>query len=276
MIKRLLFTLLIAAAFQCYAATPTLVQNANGHSATTTCTVTLNGVVATHALVLVLATNTASVTVNSILDSSGNTVSPAVTYSQRIGIYYVANASSGTHTITVSFAAGVASELFLAEYSNVATSSPLDVGGTVATATSSAVTSNAITTTSNGDLVIFGFGASGGGTSLSAYTSSFSQVDSYIVSGGPSSAWASDVQSTAGAISTSATGSQSSTWATALASFKAAAGGSSCTDAGITSAGAFAVPNGSSGSYRLRSGSFGTPDCSTVSYKDSGGAFVVN
>lgn len=275
MFKRLLLALLFLTT-AAHAATPTLIQNSNGHSTTTSCVVTLNSVVATHTLVFVIATNTASVTINSILDSSGNTVSPAVAYSQRIGIYYVASASSGTHTITVSFASAVTCELFLSEYSNVATASPLDVGGTITTATSSAVTTNAITTTVNGDLVIFGFGASGGGTSLSSYTSSFVQNDSYIVSGGPSSAWASVVQGTAGAISTSATGSQSSTWATALASFKASAGGGSCTDAGITSAGAFSVPNGSSGSYRLQNGSYGTPDCSTVSYKDSGGAFVVN
>lgn len=43
-------------------------------------------------------------------------------------------------------------------------------------------------------------------------------------------------------------------------------GGASCTHDGFTSGGTLAVPNGTSGSYRLKNGSFGTPDCSTVSY----------
>lgn len=45
-----------------------------------------------------------------------------------------------------------------------------------------------------------------------------------------------------------------------------ASGGSSCTHSGITSAGAIAVPNGTTGSYRGKTGAFVTPDCSTVQY----------
>lgn len=43
-------------------------------------------------------------------------------------------------------------------------------------------------------------------------------------------------------------------------------GGSSCTHAGYTSAGATATPNATTGSYWLTNGTFGTPDCSTVNY----------
>lgn len=45
-----------------------------------------------------------------------------------------------------------------------------------------------------------------------------------------------------------------------------AAGASSCTHQGYTSAGALATPNGSSGSYVGKAGAFVTPDCSTVNY----------
>lgn len=52
---------------------------------------------------------------------------------------------------------------------------------------------------------------------------------------------------------------------------------SSCTHAGLSAAGAWTLPNGSSGSYRLKNGSFGTPDCSTVSYfQPAVGNFGVN
>ena len=49
-----------------------------------------------------------------------------------------------------------------------------------------------------------------------------------------------------------------------------------CTHDGVTSAGAIAIPNGTSGSYRLTSGALGTPNCSTVSYKQTQGAVGVN
>ncbi|HEX5461057.1 MAG TPA: hypothetical protein VFX20_13920 [Steroidobacteraceae bacterium] len=53
--------------------------------------------------------------------------------------------------------------------------------------------------------------------------------------------------------------------------------GASCTHVGITSAGAIAVPDGSSGSYQGKTGSFVTPDCSTVNYKQpTVGNFGVN
>lgn len=54
------------------------------------------------------------------------------------------------------------------------------------------------------------------------------------------------------------------------------ASGGSCTDQGITSAGAIATPNGSSGSYQGKTGSFVTPDCSSVNYKSAAGNFVTN
>jgi hypothetical protein len=57
----------------------------------------------------------------------------------------------------------------------------------------------------------------------------------------------------------------------------AASGGSSCAHTGWPSSGAAAaVPNGTSGTYRLTNGTFGTPDCSTVSYIHSDGTIGVN
>jgi hypothetical protein len=45
-----------------------------------------------------------------------------------------------------------------------------------------------------------------------------------------------------------------------------ATGGGSCTHAGITSAGASAIPNGTSGSYWGKTGGFVTPNCSSINY----------
>lgn len=49
-----------------------------------------------------------------------------------------------------------------------------------------------------------------------------------------------------------------------------------CTHAGITAAGGIAVPNGTSGSYRLANGTFGTPDCASIPYPNTAGGIAVN
>lgn len=60
-------------------------------------------------------------------------------------------------------------------------------------------------------------------------------------------------------------GSLSSDWAAVILTMSPSGGGS-CTHAGITSAGASATPNGTTGSYVGKTGSFVTPNCSSVNY----------
>jgi hypothetical protein len=54
-------------------------------------------------------------------------------------------------------------------------------------------------------------------------------------------------------------------------------GGSACTHSGkATNTGTFAVPNGSTGSYKLASGAIGAPNCSSIAYPNSVGGSAVN
>jgi hypothetical protein len=95
-------------------------------------------------------------------------------------------------------------------------------------------------------------------------------------SAAPNAVWADLIQTTAASINGGATSTVASGAGSVIAAFKAAAG-SSCTHQGYTSAGALAVPNGSSGSYWLKNGTFGTPDCSSVNYwQPTVGNFAVN
>jgi hypothetical protein len=65
-------------------------------------------------------------------------------------------------------------------------------------------------------------------------------------------------------------------WGGYLVAFKVSASGT-CRHAGQTSAGALAIPNGTSRSYWPKNGTFGTPDCATASYTQTLlGGFGVN
>lgn len=80
------------------------------------------------------------------------------------------------------------------------------------------------------------------------------------------------------------TGSQTITWTTAAAQTTGVllvslppSGGSSCTHNGITSAGALATPNGTTGSYVGKTGAFVTPNCSSTNYwQPAAGNFGLN
>lgn len=79
-----------------------------------------------------------------------------------------------------------------------------------------------------------------------------------------------------GATTLAGTISVSTKLATAGLMVKATAG-STCTHSGITSGGAIATPNGTTGSYWLSNGTFGTPNCSSTSYwRPTLGSFGVN
>jgi len=262
-------------------ATPTLVQKANAHpGSSATCAVTLSGVAANDTLAF-YAYSTANQTFTSIADSSGNTVSTADNWSSNVspaisyGFFYVQAASAGTHTITITLASTGNIVCFLSEWSGLATTGVFDTAGaTHFVATSSTVTSNSITPATNGELIIFAIGQSNSGNTYSSWNNSFAQQDLYN-STGPGGVWASEVQATAAAISGQVTSSGANNYAANIVAFKAAGSGT-CTNAGITQAGAFVVPTAGSTVVRLKNGSFGTVDCATGPYKQKSGVFGVN
>lgn len=204
---------------------PAIVQSATGHGTSTTCAVTLNSVAAGDAIIWHGFAGTASPSFVSIADSSGNTVSavPGVGWTtnpspaESFGAYYVQNTSSGTHTITLTVSASETSTCAASEWSGLATSGVADVASTIKfTASSSSVSSNSITPSANGELVMFLVGQESNLT-YSAYNNSF--VQQYSSAAMPTVVAASEIQATAAAISGAATSSAAASYATVVAAF---------------------------------------------------------
>jgi hypothetical protein len=149
-----------------------------------------------------------------------------------------------------------------------------DKNASEASGTGTAVTSNSLTPSGNDEFLLGSVLTTAGSVTFSAWTNSFTQDKTFTSA--PSAADAYLVQTSGPtSVNVGTTLSASETWLTVLAAYSPA--GATCTHSGITSAGAIAVPNGTSGSYRLKNGNFGTPDCSTVNYvQPTLGNFGVN
>jgi len=275
--KQLLAALLTALCFAspCGATVVQLVKAQSANGSATTITITLSGVIAGDFVWVgvYLGSNQVSPTVS---DSNGNTVLGAGSWGGNSagisnGEFYVQSASAGTNTFTIVAASATYIRAFAAEYAGSYT---YDTAASPNPGNSASPTTNSVTPGASGELAIALISTSFAGLTFSAWTNSFVQEDTYNTSG-TSGVWADLSSAGSGAITASATMSAAKAYVASLALFRAS-GGSTCTHAGITSAGAIAVPNGTSGSYRLKNGSFGTPDCSTVSYKQTIGNFGVN
>lgn len=202
-----------------------LVQQTNTYaSSSTTSNITLNSVVAGNTIIIIPGTNSDQA-FSSLTDSAiGNTISTAVTYggagssTTGTGIYYVSGATAGAHTFTITVGTSANIQLYAAEYSGLGA---LDAASVVADAASGTAISTApITTTQNGDLVVFSTVQGGVGVTFGSYTNGFTQIASRNTTG-PSSAWASVTQATAGAISGGTTSSSGTFgWSAAIAAFK--------------------------------------------------------
>jgi hypothetical protein len=251
----------------------TLVQHTSTRcAAATTCAVTLSGVAAGNAILVFPAG--APAVLSSLVDTNG-TVSTAKAWNNPSGVgaglYYVSNTASGTHALTLTMGTSGNLELYAAEVSGLSTSAPFDIASAVASGSSVSPASASITPAGNNELLVGFISIAGSSVTFSAWGSSLTQVDTQA--GGPSSAWASVVQTTGTSGSASATASASGNWVAVAAFFKPAGG---CIHSGLSTTGTIAVPNGSSGSYRLANGSIGTPDCSTKLYPNSAGGIAVN
>lgn len=276
---KILSKILIAAALFCCApafSTPALVQKANNHcTSAITCTFVLSSVQNPDGVIIVFGGGTTEA-LGSITDSV-NTINACTPYSSSggapgFGIYYVQNATAGPHTVTVNFSTAQNITGFIMEYSGVASTGLCDKTSVINENGSTSITTAPITPTNAGELVIFGVIQSQASNTYSNFLNGITQQDSYNANG-PSGTWGSAI--TGSAISGAATGSTTDVWSAAVAAFVASSGGT-CTHSGFTAAGGIAVPNGSSGSYRLANGSIGTPDCSTKTYCDTAGSCTVN
>lgn len=111
-------------------------------------------------LVAVIGWNNSGRSFTSVVDTAGNTwtgVGTLVSSSTALTrIFFVANckASAGTNTVTMNIGGGANTAITIAEYSGVATSSPLNVTNQLTGTTSNPKLTTGITTTVAGDLII--------------------------------------------------------------------------------------------------------------------------
>lgn len=172
--------------------------------------------------------------ISSVADSLAQTFSSAVNVTDgatfSIATFYVPNSAAGADTVTVTFAGTIAyASLQCAEYSGVATSSPLDQAvsqnQTDPGTGTDAVTSGNVTTTTDGQLIVgwstalvVGAGTLTAGTGYTGRTNVFNDT-----------LHEDRVQTTAGSIAATFTSnSATSDFVTQIATFKAAAAPSGC------------------------------------------------
>jgi hypothetical protein len=278
-VRQLLFALSVIAALcigQLAHATIVLKQTATPiHSSSTAVTISLSGVASGDFLV-VFVTAASSTSPTSVTEGS-ETVNAAIAYDYNstagvaLGIYYVQNTGGGSITFTVNWATVTATGLMASEYSGVATTSALDQASTpkFSASGSDTITANSLTPSASGELLL----ALGGGGTFSSWTVVTNEASNSGAS--PQAYYGDAILANTNAVAPVYTRSANGALMIGTALFTPGAG-SSCTHDGWSSAGSFAVPNGSSGSYWLASGAFGTPNCSSTSYWQQSGAFGDN
>lgn len=127
--------------------------------------ITLTGVTSGNLLYAFIAWTSTTITLSSIADDKGNTWvvqdnPTTIGTLGRVAQAYAMNVASGNTQITATFSAGATSEIHVGELSGCATSSAQDahivnpqIGGSSPGTGTDAVTSTAITTTTNGIIV---------------------------------------------------------------------------------------------------------------------------
>jgi hypothetical protein len=132
-------------------------------------------------------------------------------------IWYAPNVSVGLNTVVVHFAAPSNFQGTLTEYSGVAVSSPLDQVSVSNQPSGTSGTTNVITTTQNGELIIVAIANETSNNPTYTGTGGFAVRDPAA----HNSNTADFVQSTSGAISATINGGASYVWDLQIASFKA-------------------------------------------------------
>ena len=202
-----------------------------------------------------------------VTDTRGDTFRQAIQYNETvdgttIGVFYAENIAGGTNTITVTdTSAGWTLRFAILEFAGVASAGSFE-GATATQGTSATPSSGALTTTSNGDLIL-GLISTG---NPATFTAGSGFVIEERVSAAPNTKLiAADLrQASAGPVSATATLGATDQWGAAVAAFRAA-GGAPGTDMTLskTHTGLFAA--GQTGAYTL-----------TVSVANSAPATVIN
>jgi hypothetical protein len=182
--------------------------------------------------------NFATPTISSIVDDKGNsyTVIDNVYDSadtQSYVSFYRANVTNAPLTVTLTFGAAAAPNwlrMSLAEFSGVATASPLDGhnGQVTATTTTDGASSNTFTTAANGDLIWCGYMDGSGGAQPFTTGTGFTSIDNDGVNIGMGHEWRTQTTAGAGTAGTWTAGAAGNVTVLAAA-FKAVAGAPSFT-----------------------------------------------
>ena len=172
--------------------------------------------------ILAIGWNNTTSTVQSVVDSAGNTYRLAVPKTSASGlsqaIWYASNikaAAAGANTVTVTFSASTPYvDIRALEYGGLDPVNPFDVGSSAA-GNSTSASSSAVTTTAASEL-IFGAGMTGGLFSAAGatFTNRIITQDADIAED--------RVVTTAGSYSTTATLTPSASWVMQVATFRAA------------------------------------------------------
>lgn len=129
--------------------------------------------------------------------------------------------------------------------------------------TTALITGPAFTNTVNNELIVSAagwFGSNGNcGTVTGSYTNRYSST-------GPGGVFLNDVvKATPAALAFGCTASSAGAWGAMVIAVQDGTG-ATCTHTGLTSAGASATPNGTTGNYVGKTGAFVTPNCSSIPF----------
>ena len=194
--------------------------------------------------------------------------------------FYLQNAGSGSHTVVATFSASTTYQyIYIQERSGIATTGALNIGGTVLNSApasgANSILSNAITTTATADVCGFTVDDNGVAPAITTGTtlSWTGRTGNPWTTQGSTGLMASEdlsAQAAGGYTATFGISSSGGRYLTYVVAYNTTG---SCTHDFWSSSSAFAVPNGSSGSYwSTASGAFATPNCSTGTYWLSTGA----
>lgn len=176
-----------AASGPAYSSTASCQNGVTGTS--TACTMTAVG---GEAVLIGVAWNSNSITISSVVDSAGGTVTNvygafAVSHplvwatTRQYDLYVMPNASAGSHTITVTVSSSIATGLFVSSFTGASTSTPVQAVSTpiaIAAATATFSCNSLTTTTASNTLAVFG-----GTTSATATTAGSGFTKRYTVTG---------------------------------------------------------------------------------------------
>ena len=189
-----------------------------GCGAGSSCSVAFNSKNTAGNLIIVASDVGSGVHVTSISDSEGNTYATATHAVASPGgnvaqVFYAQNIKGGANTVTITLNTTQYNDLYILEYSGLATGGALDVTST-ASGTSNSATSGAATTTAPNEL-IFGFGGGDSGTySPGPLFSARSTFDGDIAED--------EIVNSSGSYTATASISVSAGWTMSMATFKAA------------------------------------------------------